>query len=82
VTGEWTAHDSILNHRKRVKKEPELLVKFNNGIQVWTLVDNAYVDSKEDLFKYIEFNCLNNTAMVTSTMKIVKQHDDDLQRKK
>jgi hypothetical protein len=65
-----------------VKEEPELLVKFDNGIQVWTLVDNAFVDSKEDLLKYFEFNCLNDTAMVTSTMKRVKQHEDDLEREK
>jgi hypothetical protein len=71
TTGEWTAHDSILNHRKRVGIEPELLVKFDNRVQVWTLVDNAFVDSKEE-----EFHCLNDTAMVTPTLERVRHEDD------
>jgi hypothetical protein len=82
VIGEWTAHDSILNHRKRVGEEPELLVKFDNGVQVWTLVDNAVVDSKEDLEDYFVSQRLNNTAMVTSTLKRVRQHEDDEDKKK
>jgi hypothetical protein len=76
VDGDMTAQVEILNHRKLSEGEPEVLAKFDNGAQLWTLVDCAVVDAMEDLEKYFKFNKLNDTAMVTSLMKKARKKNE------